>query len=106
MQFDELSTGVGRCFDLNRVGADEKADLDASIVHALASFCDGFETGRDFESALGSDFLSSFRNDTDNVGLQGESDLNDFRGIGHFEIQTCPDLSPERLDVAILDMAA
>lgn len=101
VQFDELGTRSGGRLHLGGIGINEKTDLDTGILHAPGRLPDeGFAT-KDVQSTFGRHFGPLFGNQTDNVRLDLQGDVDDFRLESHLEIQPGPDGFAESEDVTI-----
>jgi len=56
------------------------------------------------QTSFGRDLQSSFRDEADDIGFEFERDVQDGRHIGHLEVETDSDRTPQFPNIAILDM--
>ena len=87
VQFHELAADPRAGFNLLFIRRDEQTHLNARVVHFLARLGQGFFSGGNFQSAFGRHFRPPFGHDADDVRLQFQRDGDDFRHVGHFEVQ-------------------
>ena len=106
VQFDELRADAGGGFHLRRDGRDEEADFDAGVVHFPAGVGQGQPLGRDVQAAFGGQFGAAFGHQANDVGFETEGDGDDFRRVGHFQVEAGFDGLAEFDDVAVLDVPA
>ena len=104
VQFNELSPHTGRRLHLDWVGIDKQAHLDAGILHPADGLPQRSFVTHDIQPAFCGDFLPLLRNQTNDVRTDRQCDVDDLRGIGHFEIQAGPDGFPQRDHVSIDDV--
>ena len=79
MQLDELAAHLRCRLDLLGIRLNEEADLDASLIEFLTRIGQGRPLLGHIQTALGRDLLPAFWNQADNVGLEPQSDGQDFR---------------------------
>ena len=106
VQFYELAADAPCGFDLRRVRGKEKADFDPAVFQATDRFRKGFLLTQRVQTAFGCDFLTAFRNDADDVRFQSEGDLNDFRIVGHFHVESRLDLLAQCENIPVLNVTA
>jgi hypothetical protein len=58
----------------------------------------------DIETAFGGEFLAFFRDQRDEVGLNGEGDLRHICVGRHFKVKLCADYFAKELKISVLDM--
>ena len=73
--------------DLAWIRIDEETDIDARVVHALATLGQRLDIWNDVEAAFGGDFLAAFGNDANRVRTDASREIDHFGRIGHFKIQ-------------------
>src|SRR5260221_12351985 len=83
MQFDELTACSCCSLNLNRIGCNEEADFDSRTDQAFAGLCQALQVCRDFQPTLGGYLLPSFRDKTDDVGLESQGDIQNLGRVGH-----------------------
>ena len=91
---------------MSRIRRNKQTDFDPGIVHPLAGVGQGGQIAGHVQTAFRGDLLPPFGHQADNVRLEVERDADDFRRVGHLEIQPCRDGLAYFPDVSVLDMAA
>src|ERR1700730_12428996 len=106
VQLDVFRPNAPGGLDLFQLGRDEQADGYAGTRHLFAHFCETAPLTRRIRSAFRRYLLSPFGNDADDARPDFESDGDNCRRIGHFQIQPRPDGLAQAPDIAILDVPA
>ena len=104
VQFDVGRANGHGCFDLARIGVDEKAGRDAGVDQGgdiAGQF--GLAAGH-AQAPFGGQFLALFRYEADHVGAAFEGDGAHFVGGGHFQVQAGLDCLAQDMDVAVADV--
>ena len=106
VQLDELATDPRAGCNLLFIRRDEQTDFNARVVHFLARLGQGFFGGNHIQSAFGRHFQPPLRHDANDVRFQFQRDADDFRHVGHFQVQPRLDNFTQFPDVAVLHVPA
>src|SRR5208282_4304260 len=74
--------------------------------HSFARLGQGFFRANNVQPAFGCHFQPPFGHDADDIRLQFQRDADDFRHVGHFEIEPGLDGFAQLPNVAVLDVPA
>ena len=91
-------------FDLLGERVDEEADPYAGRVQPADGGLELSDAPGHVEAPLGGDFAAVLGHEAYVLGHDPQGDLEDFRGIPHFEVQFRDDRRAQALDVAVLDV--
>ena len=90
---------------LLRRGIDEKADPHPDGLQAFDRAGQVAPLPNEIEAAFGRDLFPLFRDETDLVGLETESKIEDLGRVAHLEVELRHDVGAESFQIAILHMA-
>lgn len=104
MQFDELASDLRGGIDLFPVWRNKQAHVYAGVIHPFARFSKRLPVARGIQSTFGCYFAATFGNQAHDVRFDIQRDGNDFRRVGHLEVEPGFDLISQLMDIAIQDM--